>query len=79
MERLGRINLGQRHLRVAEDHAQHVVEVMGHAAGQPPDRFHLLGLEQLRLQFLPLLLGPLAFGNIAGDPQDARSGCRQTA
>ena len=29
------------------DHREHVVEVMGDAAGQLPDRFHLLRLDQL--------------------------------
>ena len=31
----------------ARDHGEHVVEVMGDAAGQLPDRFHFLRLEQL--------------------------------
>ena len=31
----------------ARDHGEHVVEVMGDAAGQLPDQFHLLRLEQL--------------------------------
>ena len=47
MERLGRVHLVQGQLRMAEDHAQHVVEIMGHAAGQPAHRFHLLGLLKL--------------------------------
>ncbi len=64
MERLRRVHLLQGQLRVAEDHRQHVVEVVGHAAGQPAHRFHLLGLAQLRLQLLPLRLGPLALGDV---------------
>ena len=36
-----------RELAVAEDHAQEVVEVVGDAAGELPDRLHLLGLAEL--------------------------------
>ena len=36
-------------LGVAEDHAQEVVEVVGDAAGELPDRLHLLGLQELLL------------------------------
>ena len=32
------------------NHGQHVVEVVGHAGGKLPDRFHFLGLAQLRFQ-----------------------------
>ena len=67
VERLRRVHLLQRQLRVAEDHAQHVVEIVGHAAGQPAHGFHLLGLGQLRLQLLLLLLRPLALGDIMRD------------
>jgi hypothetical protein len=45
----------------AGDHGEHVVEVMGDAAGQLPDRFHLLRLEQL-------LFG----GALCGDVPDER-------
>ena len=38
MKRLGRVHLVQGQFRIAEDHAQHVVEIMGHAARQPADR-----------------------------------------
>ena len=50
MERLGRVHLLQGQLGMAEDDAQHVVEVVGHAARQPTDRFHLLGLLELGFQ-----------------------------
>ena len=36
----------ERDVDVAEDHGQHVVEVVRDAAGQPADRFHLLRLAQ---------------------------------
>ena len=39
------------------DREEHVVEVVGDAAGEPPDRFELLGLEQL-------VLGHLARGEV---------------
>ena len=37
-------------LAVAEDHGEQVVEVVRDAAGQLPDRFHLLRLPQLRFE-----------------------------
>ena len=36
----------QRHVDIAEDDGEHVVEVVRDAAGQPADRFHLLRLAQ---------------------------------
>ena len=66
MERLGRVHLVEGHLRVPEDHPQHVVEVVGHAAGQAAHRLHLLGLLELGLEFLPLRLGLFALGDVAG-------------
>ena len=47
---------------------------MGHAAGQPPHRLHLLGLEQLRLELLPLRLGLLALRDVAGGGIDEAAG-----
>ena len=49
---------------VAEDGGEHVVEVVRDAAGEPPDRFHLLRLAQLRFAEAQRLLGaaPLASG-----------------
>ena len=44
------IEIVQQQLAVAQDDGQQVVEVVGHAAGQLPDRFHLLRLLILRLQ-----------------------------
>ncbi len=42
-----------RHLRIAGDHRQQVVEVVRHPAGQPPDGLHLLRLPQLLLELQP--------------------------
>ena len=39
----------QDHVQRADDHGQKVVEVVGDAAGQPPDRFHALGVHQVGL------------------------------
>ena len=50
MERLRRVHLLEGQLRMPEDHPQHVVEVVRHAARQPAHRFHLLGLVQLRFE-----------------------------
>ena len=60
MERLRRVHLLEGHLRMPEDHPQHVVEIVGHAARQPAHRFHLLGLQQLRLERILFFLRPLA-------------------
>jgi len=47
-----------RHLQIAQDHGQEVVEVVGNAAGQLPDRLDPLRLPQVLLQrFPPLGLG----------------------
>ena len=43
------------HVERTDDHAQHVVEVMGDAAGQLADRVHLLRLAQLALGLFPLI------------------------
>jgi hypothetical protein len=42
------VKLQQRYFRIAVDHCQHVVEIMGHSSGKMPHGFHLLRLEQLR-------------------------------
>jgi len=50
--------LGQ--FRMTEDNSQHVVEIMGHAAGQPSHCLHLLGLTELFLKFF--LFGKVGMG-----------------
>ena len=47
-----RVGLGfqTREVEVPEDRGQDVVEVVGHATGEATHRFHLLDLQQLRLQ-----------------------------
>ena len=40
----------QDHVQLADHHRQQVVEVVGDAAGQPPDRLQALGLRQGRLR-----------------------------
>ena len=45
------------HLAVAQDRGQDVVEVVGHAPGEPPHGFHLLRLAELLLQALALGAG----------------------
>ena len=68
----GRAQLGvgrqlvEHQLAVAADHRQQVVEVVGHAAGQPADRLELLALIELRLETGPLVLDhALAFDLLA--------------
>ena len=46
-------------VQAAENHGQHIVEVVGDASGQLPHGFHLLGLAQL-------LFGFHAFGDFVG-------------
>ena len=62
-----RINLAEGQLCVAQNHAQHVVEVVGDPSGQTAYGFHLLGLSQLALQLPPLLFGPLPIGDVPDD------------
>src|SRR2546430_837930 len=49
-----RLQLTERELRVARDRRQRVVQIVRDAAGEPPDRFHLLRLPQLILEQPPL-------------------------
>ena len=58
-----------RQLRVALDDRQQVVEIVRHARRQPPHRFHLLRLPQLRLQTQPV-------GDVVGD-EDGAGGVAQ--
>ena len=57
------------HVAVPHDDHQDVVEVMGDASGEPSDRLHLLGLDELLLQVAPLgdvLPGAEAAEQVAG-------------
>ncbi len=67
IERLGRVQLLKCQFRMAKNYPQHVVEVVGHTAGQPTHRFHLLGLQQLALQYLLFLFSLLALANVLDD------------
>ena len=57
-------------LQVAQDGGQQVVEVVGHAAGQPADGFHLHRMLQLLLQSTALRLGAPPLGNVTGDAHE---------
>ena len=52
--------LTEDEFRVAHDRSQQVVEVVGDAAGEPPDCFHLVGLTKFAL-------GPVALRNVLDD------------
>ena len=78
MERRALLHLVHGHLRVAENDAEHVVEIVRHAAGQPTDGLHLLGMEQLVVQPLALRLDPLARGHVAGDAAQAHEAAVRT-
>ena len=56
---------------MADDHPQHVIEIVRHAARQTPDGLHFLCLLQLRLQVHPFLLLLPAHGDVASDSQYA--------
>ena len=62
--RLARLQLAQHHLPVAQDDGQDVVEVVGNASREHPDRVHLLRMSQLALGLLQSLLGSLALRQI---------------
>jgi len=64
LDRLIPIHRFHGQLGVAEDHPEHIVEIVGYASRQLTDRFHFLGLLQLGLEPGIFLLGPLAFGDI---------------
>ena len=49
IERIVFKDLGPHEFAVARDGHQEIVEIVGHAPGQPAHRFHLLGLEELLL------------------------------
>src|SRR5947209_18949668 len=48
--RIGGAEVLEKQVRVACDGGEDVIEVVSDAAGEPADRFHLLGLPQLLLQ-----------------------------
>ncbi len=64
-------NVFQQHLGIADNGEQDIVKIMGNAAGQGADGFHLLGLVQPILEFHLLCFRLFARGNIlknAGKP-----------
>jgi len=60
-----------RQLGVAADHLQDVVEIVGHAAGQLPQRVHLLGVAQCLAQAQPISLDALFFAQVGEEHHDA--------
>ncbi len=60
----GWVHLFQSHVGMSDDHAEHVVEIMGHAAGQPAHGFHFLGLDQLTFQLFSLCFGPVSLRDV---------------
>ena len=81
---LGPVQAAAGEVDAADHHRQHVVEVVGDAAGQLADRFHLLDLAELRLGELPLdrfgaqrLVGVLQLLRALGDRLLERLGARR--
>src|SRR5262249_34395299 len=66
-------------LRVAADDHQQIVEVVGNAARQLAERFHLLRLRQLLLRALERCLGLPSLGDVARDVHEAGKGARLVA
>ena len=65
-----RVVLGQIHQqesRIAHQTGKHIVQIVGHPAGQQPDGFHLLGPAQPFLQLFAFGRGIDAQGNVAHD------------
>jgi hypothetical protein len=57
-----RRKIAQQELGLGADDRQHIVEVVGHTAGEAPYGFHFMGLPELLLQLLSL-------GDVRGNPQ----------
>ena len=58
-----------QHFRQSDDREKNVVEIVGDAAGQIPDGFHLLGLEKARFDgfaFGHVLVDAVDFNGVAG-------------
>ncbi len=64
------LDRAEREPAVAGDRGEQVVEVVCDAAGEAPDRVHLLRLAQLRLELAALVLVLLAFGDVARERED---------
>ena len=62
----------ERKLAVAADREEQVVEIVGHAAGQLPERLELLRLAQLTLEVRVLELDGLALGFVEHDADHPR-------
>src|SRR6202166_3966246 len=66
LERRANGCLLEKHFAVGQDAGQDIVEVVCDAAGEPPDRFHFLGLTQPLLESRVLVLRALALGDVPG-------------
>lgn len=56
---------------ISEDDPEHVVEIMSDATSETTDRFHLLRVQELHLQFFPFRLGTAALADILDEDQSA--------
>src|SRR5690606_19485079 len=65
------VDLSQYEVAVPVDRRQHVVEVVGHAAGEDADRFELLRLTELLLARTESGLCGYPFADVAADPLNA--------
>ncbi len=65
-------HVAQRHLPVAQDRAEQIVEVVRDAAGERAHRFETLSLAQLVLHPPQFFLGDMAIGHIEHESDHAR-------
>ena len=63
-ERVALLQLGKDEAAVAQDHREHVVEVVRYAPGEAAHRLHLLRVSELSLRLAQGRLAPLSFGQI---------------
>ena len=71
LDLVGIADVAQRELAGAEDRGQQIVEIVRQAAGELPERLHLLRPEQLLARFLQPLLRLALLGHVAGDLGEA--------
>ena len=57
-------------IHIAQNDAEHIVEVVCHAAGQTPDDLHFLCLCELGLELLPFFFRLFSFRNVPGYTDD---------
>ncbi len=68
------LHLFKGEFRMSQDYPQHVVEIMGHPAGQAAHGLHFKCLVQLTLEFFLFRFRVFAFGDVPADDQKSAGG-----